>query len=137
MKLEAHIHNPHVRRVAAKSMQLALENYDAIGRWRTEEISRRDWRQSSGESLGQPPNRRAYKTPEEFKQLLLADLDTFNLTFIEKLTTYGLRRTRYRSMTVTNSTRLQRPAERKITASRSRRWLCPTYSRNDDRPQRE
>ena len=35
---------------------------------------------------------RTYETPEEFKRLLLADLDTFNATFIEKLATYGLRR---------------------------------------------
>lgn len=42
---------------------------------------------------GQLPDGRSYKTPEEFKQLLLADLDTFNHTFIEKLATYGLRRT--------------------------------------------
>ena len=30
---------------------------------------------------------------EEFKQLLLNDLDAFNETFITKLATYGLRRT--------------------------------------------
>jgi len=35
----------------------------------------------------------ATPTPEEFKALLLADLDAFNATFTEKLATYGLRRT--------------------------------------------
>ena len=42
---------------------------------------------------GKLPDGRTYSTPEEFKQLLLADLDAFNSTFIEKLATYGLRRT--------------------------------------------
>ena len=42
---------------------------------------------------GKFPDGRSYNTPEEFKQLLLADLDMFNAAFIEKLTTYGLRRT--------------------------------------------
>ncbi len=35
---------------------------------------------------------RVYQTPEEFKQLLLADIDSFNTAFIEKLATYALRR---------------------------------------------
>ena len=42
---------------------------------------------------GKFPDGRAYETPEEFKALLLDDLDTFNETFIEKLATYGMRRT--------------------------------------------
>ena len=41
---------------------------------------------------GKLPDGREYKTPEEFKTLLLENLDTFNATFIEKLATYGLRR---------------------------------------------
>ena len=36
---------------------------------------------------------RSYQTPDEFKKLLLGDLDAFTLAFIEKLATYGLRRT--------------------------------------------
>jgi hypothetical protein len=41
---------------------------------------------------GKLPDGRAYETPEEFKKLLLSDLDTFNEAFIEKLATFGLRR---------------------------------------------
>jgi hypothetical protein len=41
---------------------------------------------------GKLPDGRTYETAEDFKKLLLADLDTFNHTFIEKLATYGLRR---------------------------------------------
>ena len=36
---------------------------------------------------------RSFRTPEEFKHLLLADLESFNDTLIEKLAMYGLRRT--------------------------------------------
>jgi hypothetical protein len=36
---------------------------------------------------------RSYRTPGEFKQLLSADIDAFTETFVEKLATYGLRRT--------------------------------------------
>ena len=57
---------------------LAFENYDAIGRWRTRRSRRRDRRESAGESSGKLPDGRTYQTPEEFKQLLLADIDTFN-----------------------------------------------------------
>ena len=35
---------------------------------------------------------RSYQTPEEFKQLLLGDIDSFHSAFIERLATYGLRR---------------------------------------------
>ncbi|HWB00771.1 MAG TPA: DUF1585 domain-containing protein, partial [Pirellulales bacterium] len=36
---------------------------------------------------------RAYSNADEFKRLLLDDLGAFNAAFIEKLATYGLRRT--------------------------------------------
>jgi len=73
-KLEAHIHDANCAGCHAKidPLGLAFENYDAIGRWRTEEVT----------------DGRAYQTADEFKALLLADLDTF----IEKLATYALRR---------------------------------------------
>jgi hypothetical protein len=35
---------------------------------------------------------RSYKNAEEFKQLLLGDIDHFNAAFVEKLAIYGLRR---------------------------------------------
>jgi hypothetical protein len=42
---------------------------------------------------GQLTDGRSYATPEEFKRLLLDDIDEFSRAFIEKLATYGLRRT--------------------------------------------
>jgi len=41
---------------------------------------------------GKFPDGRTYNNADEFKKLLLADLDHFNQTFTEKLATYALRR---------------------------------------------
>lgn len=94
MKLEAHIHDPSCASCHSRidPLGLAFENYDAIGRWRTEEITDGAGKNPAVNPAGKLPDGRTYETPEEFKRLLLADLDTFNATFIEKLATYGLRR---------------------------------------------
>jgi mono/diheme cytochrome c family protein len=95
MKLEAHIHDARCASCHSKidPLGLAFENYDAIGRWRTEEVVEGTGKNPAVNPSGKFPDGRSYNTPEEFKQLLLADLDTFNAAFIEKLATYGLRRT--------------------------------------------
>jgi hypothetical protein len=95
MRLEAHIHDARCASCHAKidPLGLAFENYDAIGRWRTEEIVEGTGANPPVNSSGKLPDGRSFQSPEEFKQLLLADLDTFNTTFIEKLATYALRRT--------------------------------------------
>ena len=94
MKLEAHIHDPSCAACHAKidPLGLAFENYDAIGRWRTEEVTDGTGANPKVNPAGKLPDGREYATAEEFKKLLLADLDAFNATFIEKLATYGLRR---------------------------------------------
>lgn len=94
-KLEAHIHDARCSSCHRKidPLGLAFENYDAIGRWRTREVTDGTGEDPLVDPHGKLPDGRAYQTPEEFKQLLLADLDSFNATFIEKLATYGLRRT--------------------------------------------
>ncbi|MEO6788414.1 MAG: DUF1592 domain-containing protein [Chthoniobacteraceae bacterium] len=94
MKLEAHIHDPSCAACHAKidPLGLAFENYDAIGRWRTEEVTDGTGANPKVNPAGKLPDGREYKTAEEFKQLLLANLDQFNAAFIEKLATYGLRR---------------------------------------------
>jgi hypothetical protein len=95
MKLEAHIHDARCASCHAKidPLGLAFENYDAIGRWRTEEVVEGTGQNPLVNPAGKFPDGRSYNTPEEFKQLLLADVDAFNAAFIEKLATYGLRRT--------------------------------------------
>jgi len=95
MKLEAHTHDPRCASCHRKidPLGLAFENYDAIGRWRTHEAGMGTGDDPPVDPSGMLADGRSYRTPAEFKQLLLADIDAFNDTFIEKLATYGLRRT--------------------------------------------
>jgi mono/diheme cytochrome c family protein len=95
MKIEAHIHDARCAACHAKidPLGLAFENFDAIGRWRDIEKADGVGPDPVVNASGQLPDGRKYKTPDEFKQLLVADLDAFNATFIEKLATYGMRRT--------------------------------------------
>ncbi|MCA9247098.1 MAG: DUF1592 domain-containing protein [Planctomycetales bacterium] len=96
MKLEAHQKNPNCAACHAKidPLGLAFENYNAIGAWRTEEVVQRGTGSNPPvDPSGALPDGRTFANAEEFKQLLLADLDEFNATFIRKLATYGLRRT--------------------------------------------
>jgi hypothetical protein len=94
-KLEAHIHDARCATCHAKidPLGLAFENYDAIGRWRTEEATDGVGENPKVDASGVLPDGRRYRGAEDFKQLLLQDLDSFQLTLIEKLATYGLRRT--------------------------------------------
>ncbi len=94
MKLEAHIHDAKCASCHSKidPLGLAFDNYDAIGRWRTEEAVEGTGDNPPVNASGKLADGRSYHTPEEFKELLLADIDIFNAAFIEKLATYGLRR---------------------------------------------
>ena len=72
---------------------LAFDNYDAIGRWRTEETVK----DGAGDNpkvdaSGQLIDGRKFADAEGLKTLLLADLDKFNAAFVEKLATFALRR---------------------------------------------
>lgn len=95
MKLEAHIHDARCASCHSKidPLGLAFENYDAIGRWRTVEIVEGVGANPPVNPSGKFADGRSYQNAEEFKQLLLNDLDAFNSAFVEKLATYGLRRT--------------------------------------------
>ncbi|MEK0447622.1 MAG: hypothetical protein RLZZ399_2943 [Verrucomicrobiota bacterium] len=94
-KLEAHIHNENCAGCHARidPLGLAFENYDAIGRWRTEEITDGLGANPKVNAAGKLPDGREYRDAEEFKRLLLGNLDTFQQAFLEKLATYALRRT--------------------------------------------
>jgi len=94
MKLEAHIHDASCAACHAKidPLGLAFENYDAIGRWRTTEKTEGVGAEPVVDPSGKLLDGRAYKDADEFKKLLLADLDAFNHTFVEKLATYSMRR---------------------------------------------
>jgi hypothetical protein len=95
MRLEAHIHDASCASCHAKidPLGLAFENFDAIGRWRTHEVVEGSGENPPVVAAGKLADGRTYETPDEFKQLLLADIDTFNAAFIEKLATFGMRRT--------------------------------------------
>ncbi len=95
MKLEAHIHDPRCASCHARidPFGLAFENYDAIGRWRTEEITEGKGPNPPVDASGHWPDGREYRDAEEFKQQLAENMEAFNSAFIEKLATYGLRRT--------------------------------------------
>jgi hypothetical protein len=72
---------------------MAFDHYNAIGEWRTHEKVEGTGDDPLVNASGVMPDGRAFANAQEFKQLLLADLDAFNHTFIEKLAIYGLRRT--------------------------------------------
>jgi hypothetical protein len=95
MQLEAHTTNSNCASCHKKidPLGFAFDNYDAVGRWRTEEVV------PTGKGANPPvnasgtlPDGRAFNGPGEFKQLLLADLDRFAPAFVNNLLTFALRR---------------------------------------------
>ena len=63
-----------------------LENYDAIGRWRTMDGK------FPVDSSGTLPGGKTFSTPAEMRALLTAQLPQFSRTLIEKMMTYALGR---------------------------------------------
>ncbi len=96
MKLEAHKHDANCAACHRKidPLGLAFDNFDAIGRWRTEEIVQKGTGANPKvDASGVLPDGRTFAGPKEFRQLLSSNVDQFNDTFIKKLATYTLRRT--------------------------------------------
>ncbi len=95
MKLAAHIHDPRCASCHKNidPLGMAFDNYNAIGEWRTHEKVEGTGDDPKVDASGVLPDGRQFADAKELKQLLLADLDDFNKTFIEKLAIYGLRRT--------------------------------------------
>ncbi len=96
MKLAAHTTDASCAACHKKidPLGLAFDNYDAIGRWRTEEAAN----DGSGDypkvdASGELADGRKFTDPPAFKKLLLADVDKFNAAFIEKLAMFAFRRT--------------------------------------------
>ncbi len=63
-----------------------LENYDAIGKWRTMDG------QFPVDSSGTLPNGKSFSTPEEMRIVLKAELNDFSRCLVEKMLTYALGR---------------------------------------------
>ena len=95
MKLKAHTEHPSCAACHRKidPLGFAFENYDAIGRWRTEEfVPAGKGANLPVDASGELPVGRSYAGPEDFKQLLVKDLNRFAETLTEKLAIYALRR---------------------------------------------
>ena len=110
MQLEAHATDATCASCHAKidPLGLAFDNYDAIGRWRTEEVV------PTGKGANPPvnasgtlPDGRKYAGPEEFKRLLAQDTDRFATAFVEQLATFALRRV----MTIDDATQIKAIAQ--------------------------
>jgi hypothetical protein len=94
-KLAAHLENAACAACHRKidPLGLAFENYDAIGRWRTEETVR----DGSGanpklDASGELSDGRKFADAAGFKKLMLDDIDKFAGAFTEKLATFAMRR---------------------------------------------
>lgn len=94
-KIELHRSNPMCASCHTKidPLGLAFENFDAIGKWRTEEIVR----DGSGanpmlDPSGELPDGRKFADADGLKKLMVDDIDKFNGAFVTKLATYGMRR---------------------------------------------
>ncbi|MEZ6140561.1 MAG: DUF1592 domain-containing protein [Zavarzinella sp.] len=94
-KLAAHIHDSRCASCHANidPYGFALENFDAIGRWRTEEITEGQGPNPTVDASGTMPDGRKFQNVADFKKLLLEDIDQLNNTFVEKLAIYATRRT--------------------------------------------
>jgi mono/diheme cytochrome c family protein len=70
----------------------AFDNYDAIGRWRTTEKSAGKGEDPPVDATGTLADGRSFAGPEEFKTLLVDDIDRFAEAFVGQLATFALRR---------------------------------------------
>ncbi|MFT7515983.1 MAG: hypothetical protein ACI9QL_005219 [Candidatus Omnitrophota bacterium] len=95
MKINAHTQNPSCASCHRNidPLGLAFENFNAIGEWRTHEQVAGTGEDPLVDASGELPDGRSFDDANDFKRLLMADLDAFNEAFIEKLAIYGLRRT--------------------------------------------
>ena len=87
-RLEQHRTNPECAACHQNMDPLGfgLENYDAIGRWRTEQLDQ------PIDSSGALPSGEKFATPGELKDVLLARKDQFLRGFARKMLGYGLAR---------------------------------------------
>jgi len=87
---------------------LAFDNFDALGRWRTEEVMKAGLGANPPvNASGTMPDGRAYQGPDDFKQLLVQDLHRFGEAFVGQLATFALRR----AMTIDDAAALKAIAQ--------------------------
>ncbi len=94
-QLEAHTTHAICASCHAKidPLGFAFDNFDAIGRWRTEElVLGGQGANPPVDPSGRMPDGREFRGVADFKLLLAQDLDRFAEAFVEQLATYALRR---------------------------------------------
>lgn len=130
MKLAAHNTDANCAACHAKidPLGLAFDHYDAIGRWRTEEVvADGTGANPPVDASGTLPDGRAFKDAEEFKQLLGSDPEVFARAFTEKLAVYALRR----AMTVDDHDELDALVEQSSSSQHRLRSLIETFIVSD------
>ena len=87
-QMEAHRASPICASCHSKMdvLGFGLENYDAIGAWRTADGK------FPVDATGTLPNGKSFATPAEFRRLLLANLPEFEHCLTQKMLTYALGR---------------------------------------------
>ena len=87
-QLEQHRANPAcaVCHTRMDPLGLGLENYDAVGRWRTKDGK------FAVDATGTLPGGRTFRSPAELKEILKSDRDAFARCLTEKMLTYALGR---------------------------------------------
>lgn len=87
-QLEKHRTNPTCASCHARmdTLGFGLENYDAIGRWRSQDGK------FPVDSTGTLPNGKSFSSPAELRGLLAEDLNEFTRALTEKMLTYALGR---------------------------------------------
>jgi hypothetical protein len=87
--MEEHRKNPVCASCHARMDPLgfALENFDAIGKWREREENG-----SAIDPSGALPDGTTFRGPLELRQILLGQREQFAMTIVEKLMTYALGR---------------------------------------------
>jgi hypothetical protein len=109
MQLQSHATNATCASCHKKidPLGFAFEDYDAIGRWRTEEAATGKGKNPEVDASGELSDGRRFAGPEEFKRLLAENQDQFAQAFIEQLATYALRRV----MTIDDAAQIRAVAE--------------------------
>jgi hypothetical protein len=110
MQLEAHVTHATCASCHRKidPLGFAFDNFDAIGRWRTEEmVLGGQGANPNVDARGTLADGRAFDGPEQFRRLLADDLDRFAEAFTEQLATYALRR----AMTIDDAPKIRAIAE--------------------------
>ena len=110
MQIEAHATNTNCAACHRKidPLGFAFDNFDALGRWRTEEgIATGSDANPPVNASGAMADGRTYHGPDEFKQLLVQDIDRFAEAFVENLATFALRR----AMTIDDAAQIKAIAQ--------------------------